>query len=254
MFVDTHCHIYSEYYDDIDNILSISKSNNISYYINNGCDHKSNKEIIELIDKYPNMYGAIGIHPESVLDYKMEDLKFIEDNLNNTKIIAIGEIGLDYHYGKETKEEQIKLLEYQLKLAEKYNLPVIIHSRDATQDTIDILKKYNVKGTIHSFSGSLEVANIYIKMGYLLGINGVVTFKNSNLKDTLKQIDVTNIVLETDSPYLTPEPFRGKQNNPSHIIDIAKFVKDIYGISLDELSTITNESIKKMYKKIGLLD
>lgn len=254
MFVDTHCHIYSEYYDDIDNILSISKSNNISYYINNGCDHKSNKEIIELIDKYPNMYGAIGIHPESVLDYKMEDLKFIEDNLNNTKIIAIGEIGLDYHYGKETKEEQIKLLEYQLKLAEKYNLPVIIHSRDATQDTIDILKKYNVKGTIHSFSGSLEVANIYIKMGYLLGINGVVTFKNSNLKDTLKQIDVTNIVLETDSPYLTPEPFRGKQNNPSHIIDIAKFVKDIYGISLDELSTITNESIKKMYKKIDLLD
>ena len=248
MFVDTHCHIYSEYYDDIDNILDISKDNNIKYYINNGSAANSNKEVLKLIEKYPNMYGAIGIHPESVLDYTKEDLDFIEKNLSNPKVVAIGEIGLDYHYGKENKEEQIKLLECQLELAEKYNLPVIIHSRDATQDTIDILKKYNVRGTIHSFSGSLEVANIYIKMGYLLGINGVVTFKNSNLKDTLKQIDVHNIVLETDSPYLTPEPFRGKQNNPSHIMDIAKFVKDIYGISLEELSNITNDNIKNMYK------
>ena len=254
MFVDTHCHIYREYYEDIDNILNISKENNINYYINNGCNHKSNKEILEQLNQYPNMYGAIGIHPEAVLDYKMEDLKFIEDNLNNPKVVAIGEIGLDYHYGKETKEKQIELLELQLALAEKYNLPVIIHSRDATQDTIDILKKYKVNGTIHSFSGSLEVANIYIKMGYLLGINGVVTFKNSNLKDTLKQIDVHNIILETDSPYLTPEPFRGKQNNPSHVIDIAKFVSDVYGLSLEVLSDITNNNIKRMYKKIDLLD
>ena len=254
MFVDTHCHIYREYYEDIDNILNISKENNINYYLNNGCNHKSNKEILEQLNQYPNMYGAIGIHPEAVLDYKMEDLKFIEDNLNNPKVVAIGEIGLDYHYGKETKEKQIELLELQLALAEKYNLPVIIHSRDATQDTIDILKKYKVNGTIHSFSGSLEVANIYIKMGYLLGINGVVTFKNSNLKDTLKQIDVHNIILETDSPYLTPEPFRGKQNNPSHVIDIAKFVSDVYGLSLEVLSDITNNNIKRMYKKIDLLD
>src|SRR5699024_6836671 len=162
--------------------------------------------------------GALGIHPEYVENYTLDDIKFIEDNLNNPKIVAIGEIGLDYHYSKENKEEQIKLLELQLKLAEKYGVPVIIHSREATEDTINTLKKYKVRGVIHSFSGSLETAKIYIKMGYLLGINGVVTFKNCNLKDVLKEIPIENIVLETDSPYLTPVPFRGKQNNSSHIL------------------------------------
>lgn len=248
MFTDTHCHIFSEYYQDINQILEVSSNNKVTRYINNGCDNKSNKEVLDLINKYPNMYGAIGIHPENVIDYTEYDIKFVEENLSNPKIVAIGEIGLDYHYGKETKEEQIKLLESQMKLAEKYNMPVIIHSRDATEDTINILKKYNVKGVIHSFSGSLETAKIYIKMGYLLGINGVITFKNSHLKDIVKQIPVDKIILETDSPYLTPEPFRGKQNNPSHILDIAEFVKDIYGISLEELSNITNNNIKKIYK------
>lgn len=247
MFTDTHCHIFSEYYEDILRIIDDSKNNNVIRFINNGCDSKSNREVLELVLKYQDMYGAIGIHPESVLEYTEEDLNFIEENLSNPKIVAIGEIGLDYHYGKETKEEQIILLEKQLKLAEKYNLPVIIHSRDATEDTINILKKYKVRGTIHSFSGSLETANIYIKMGYLLGINGVITFKNSHLKDIVKQIPVDKIILETDSPYLTPEPFRGKQNNPAHILDIANYISDLYGISLEDLSNITNNNIKNMY-------
>ena len=127
------------------------------------------------------------------------------------------------------------LFEKQLKLAEEKNMPVIIHSRDATEDTLNILKKYNVKGIIHSFSGSLEIANEYIKMGYLLGINGVVTFKNCNLKDVLEKIDISNIVLETDSPYLTPVPFRGKQNTPVYIKNTADFVANIYNVSVDEL-------------------
>ena len=166
------------------------------------------------------MYGAIGIHPEEVENYSLDDIKFIEDNLNNKKVVAIGEIGLDYHYSKENKEKQIKLFELQLDIANKYKVPVIIHSRDATEDTINILRKYNIKGVIHSFSGSLETAKIYIKRGFLLGINGVVTFKNCNLKDILVNIGLNNIILETDSPYLTPVPYRGKQNNPSHILDL----------------------------------
>ena len=166
-FIDTHAHIYKEYYEDPKTIVDNSVVNNINYIINNGCDQLTNEEVIESLNN-PHIYGAIGIHPENVLDYKQEDLDFIEKNISNPKIIAIGEIGLDYHYDKSSKEKQIELFEYQLKLAEKYNMPVVIHSREATQDTIDILKKYNVKGTIHSFSGSLEVAKIYIKMGYML--------------------------------------------------------------------------------------
>ena len=251
MLIDTHCHLYKEYYEDIDSIIKLSKENNVVYYINNGCDAKSNVEVLESVEKYPSVYGALGIHPENVENYNLDDIKFIEDNLNNKKIVAIGEIGLDYHYSKENKYEQIKLLELQLKLAEKYDMPVIIHSRDATEDTINTLKKYKVKGIIHSFSGSLETAKIYIKMGYLLGINGVVTFKNCNLKDVLKEMPLENIVLETDSPYLTPVPYRGKQNNPSHILDIANFISEIYDLTLDDVSRITTDNVIKLYTKIN---
>ncbi len=247
MLTDSHCHIYDEYYDNIDEIIDISKKNNVNRFINNGCDDKSNREVLKLINKISNMYGAIGIHPENVKDYQAEDLKFVENNLDNPKVIAIGEIGLDYHYDDYDKEEQIKLFEKELELAEKYNIPVIIHSRDATKDTLDILKKYKVKGIIHSFSGSLEVAQEYIKMGYLIGVNGVITFKNAKIKDVIENISLDNIVLETDSPYLTPEPFRGKQNNPSHILDIAKFVCSLFDISLEELSKITNNNLNKMF-------
>ncbi len=247
MFTDSHCHLFSEYYQDIDEIIKISLNNKVNRFINNGCDKKSNEEVISLVKKYENIYGAIGIHPESVTIYNDEDIKFIENNLNNKKIIAIGEIGLDYYYGKENKDEQIKLFEKQLLLALKYNMPVIIHSRDATKDTIDILKKYKVRGVIHSFSGSYETALEYIKLGFLLGINGVITFKNSNLKEVIKKVPINNIVLETDSPYLTPEPFRGKQNNPSHILEIANYVADLYNISIDELAQITNNNLEKIF-------
>ena len=247
MFTDTHCHIYSTYYEDIDSVIEDSVKKGVTKYINNGCDTLSNKEVVELIHKYENMYGAIGIHPEYVSEYTNDDITYIKEKLKDDKIVAIGEIGLDYFYTKENKEEQIKLFETQLKLAQEYNLPVIVHSREATKDTIDILKKYKVKGVIHSFSGSIETANEYIKMGFLLGVNGVITFKNAHIKDVYEKIDLSNIVLETDSPYLTPEPFRGKQNNPSHIVEIAKFICDLKGISMDELSKITNDNIRRLY-------
>ncbi len=247
MFVDTHCHIYDEYYDDIEKVLKKIKDNNIGKIINNGCDAKSNIEVLKKVSSYDFMYGALGIHPESVLDYKKEDIDFIEQHLNDEKIVAIGEIGLDYHYGKENKEAQIILFEEQLKLAEKYNKPVIIHSRDATLDTIETLKKYKVRGVIHSFSGSLETANIYLKLGFLLGVNGVITFKNCNLKDVIKEIPLEKIVLETDSPYLTPVPFRGERNDSSHINEIAEFVASLKGVSMENLANITNESVQQVF-------
>lgn len=247
MFTDTHCHIFTEYYTNINEIINNAKNFSVNRIINNGCDTKSNSEVISLIEKYPNMYGAIGIHPEFVEQYTKDDLKYLEDNLNNPKIVAIGEIGLDYHYSKENKEPQLSLFEYQLKLAEKYHKPVIIHSRDATVDTINTLKKFKVTGVIHSFSGSLETANIYIKMGFLLGLNGVITFKNSKLKEVIEKVDLKNITLETDSPYLTPEPYRGTTNEPARIINIAKFISDLKNISLEELAILTNENIARTF-------
>lgn len=247
MFVDTHCHLYRSYYEDLDDVIDQIKESEIYRVINNGCDKKCNIEVLELVGKYDLMYGALGIHPESANEYTQEDLDYIEDHIKDNKIIAIGEIGLDYYWVKDNKDKQKELFEYQLKLAEKYNVPVIIHSREATQDTIDILKKYNVKGIIHSFSGSYEVAQIYIKMGFLLGINGVITFKNCNLKDVIEKVDVKNIVLETDSPYLTPVPNRGKRNDPTKVMDIAKFIADIKGITLEELSKEINGNLSKVF-------
>ena len=244
MFCDTHCHLFKEYYEDINAVLKNATFNQVNRMINAGCD--ANQEVLETL-KYNEVYGALGIHPEDVLNYQEEDIKFMEENLKQEKVIAIGEIGLDYHYGKENREEQLKLFERQLALAEKYQMPVVVHSREATEDTIELLKKYNLKGVIHSFSGSLEVATIYIKMGFLLGINGVITFKNCHLKDVIKEIDVHNLVLETDSPYLTPVPYRGEKNEPSHILDIAEFVSQVKGIPLEELARITNENIKRTF-------
>lgn len=246
MFCDTHCHLFKEYYENIDLIINNAKEVNVTRMIVSGCDANSNKEVLELINK-ENIYGTIGIHPEEVKNYTQEDLDFIEKNLNNSKIVAIGEIGLDYYYEKDTKEEQIKLFEYQLSLAEKYKMPVVVHSREATEDTINCLKKYKVKGVIHSFSGSIETANIYIKMGFLLGVNGVITFNNCNLKDVFAKVDVNNIILETDSPYLTPVPFRGQKNEPSKIINVAEFICNLKGISMVELAKITNQNIARIF-------
>lgn len=246
MFTDTHAHLDKEYYDDISRIVEDAKNNNIDRIIVSGTNTKTNKEVLDLVSKYDNLYGSLGIHPEEVENYSLSDIDYIKNNINK-KIIAIGEIGLDFYYSKENKDNQIDLFNIQLKLAEDLNLPVIIHSREATLETINQLKKYNLKGIIHSFSGSYETAKIYTSMGYLIGINGVITFKNSNIKEQIKKIPVENIVLETDSPYLTPSPFRGKVNEPKYLLETAKFVADLYGISLEKLAKITNENINRIF-------
>lgn len=243
MLIDSHCHVLKEYYDDIPNIIENAKNNDIKIIINSAYNYSSSLEIIKLVSKYPNMYGTVGLHPENC----MEDFDYDVFNHLDKKIIAIGEIGLDYHYGKDYKEQQINVFKRQLDIATRLSLPVVIHSRDATMDTINILRNYNLKGVIHSFSGSLETAKEYIAMGYLLGINGVVTFKNCKLKEILPFIPLKSIILETDSPYLTPVPYRGKKNEPSHIKDIALFLADVYNIDVEEIAKITTANIKRIF-------
>ena len=248
MLIDTHCHFEKQYYDDFDEILNNAKLDGVTKIIASGCSKSANAEALEFAQSHENVYTTIGFHPDQAEVITFDDLFELKKQIQSSnKVVGIGEIGLDYHYEGYNKEHQFDLFEKQLFLAQKYDLPVVIHSRDATQDTIDILKKYSVKGVIHSFSGSYEVAKIYIDMGYKLGINGVVTFKNCNLRDTLKKIDPENIVFETDSPYMTPEPYRGTKNESKNIKVIANYVAGIYGISTEKLAEITSKNATSVF-------
>lgn len=239
MLIDTHCHLS---YEDYDNLEETIKSMD-GFMIASGCDDKTNKEVLELVRKYDNVYGTLGIHPEEIDKITDNSFKLIENNLNNPKIVAIGEIGLDYYWVKDNKEKQIEFFEYQLKLAEKYNKPIVVHSRDSIQDTYDILKKYKLKGTIHCFSSSLEMAKEFIKLGYKIGVGGVVTFKNSSkLREIVKELDLKDILIETDSPYLSPEPFRGKKNNPSNVYYVAKKISDLKNINVNKVLDVVNSN------------
>ena len=250
MLIDTHCHIFNEYYDNIDDVINGAKKNKVGIIVPAGVDNKTNEELIKSSKEYPNMYICLGIHPEEADNYKDSDLEFIEKNINNPKLLAIGEIGLDYHYEGYNKDKQIILFEKQLRLAEKYHLPVVVHSRDATQDTINVLKKYDLRGIIHSFSGSYETAQEYIRMGYKLGINGVVTFKNAHIIDVIKKTGIEHFVLETDSPYLTPEPFRGKLNYPQNVKLIAEFLSEHLDISYEQIEKYTTDNALMVFTKI----
>ena len=244
--IDTHCHIFKEYYDNIDDIINKSSLNGVDKMIVNGTNLENNKEILKLAEKYDSIYIALGFQPEDIDNNTRDNYSIITDNID--KIVAIGEIGLDYYNGPQDKEKQIKIFEEQLALAEKYNKPVIIHTRNAHKDTIKSLSKYpKVKGIIHCFSEGLNEAKEYISLGFYLGIGGIVTFKNSDLSKVLEHIDLSHIVLETDSPYLSPVPLRGKVNKPSNLIYIAQKISEIKGISADEVSKITTNNANQIF-------
>ncbi len=248
MYIDTHCHLYKEYYNNIDDVINECKEVGVTKFIVNGCDMRSNIETIELANMYDDIYAAIGFHPTELADFKDEYFSWLEDHINDKKVVAIGEIGLDYHYNDTDKEKEIYVFRRQLDIAKKYNKPIIVHSRDSIQDTLDILKEYKLKGSIHAFNGSLEMAREFIKLGYMIGIGGVVTFKNAkNIKDVVNDTDLSYILLETDSPYLTPEPYRGTINSPKYIPLIAKCIGDIKGKSTTDILRVTADNASRLF-------
>lgn len=243
--IDTHCHLFKDDYPDIDDVIERMSSNIV---IVSGYDDKSNREVLDLCSRYDNVYGTLGIHPDSAsLDY---DLSFISDHINDSKIVGVGEIGLDYHYTISNKEEQKKLFCRQIEIAISNNKVIVVHSRDAINDTYEIIKNYNYgsKCLLHCFSSSLDMANRFIKLGCTLGIGGVVTFKNaSKLHEVVSNVDLCHLVLETDSPYMTPVPFRGKRNEPYNVLYVAEGISLLKNVSVDDVLKITSQNCYNLF-------
>lgn len=248
MYIDSHLHLSNEDYN-VDEVIKNAERVSVLYFILGGINKEITKMDVELSKKYKEVYITIGYHPEEVLNIQEDDFNVLENVIinNREKVVGIGEIGLDYHYDNSDyiKEKQKKLFIRQIKLAEKYNLPVVIHSRDATLDTYNILKEFKVKGVIHCFSGSLDVAKMYIKLGFKLGIGGVVTFKNSKLFEVVKELSSKDFILETDSPYLSP--IRGEKNEPKNIPLIAEFISSVRGVSIEKVQTDTTNNVKEIF-------
>lgn len=243
MFIDTHMHIGNDFGVEPDLYVKNASDAQVEVLIASFCEKDDIMLSTKFVEKYKNLYACIGYHPEVSNKIVEKDYEILEEMVkNNPKIVAIGEIGLDYYWNKDNKDKQREVFCKQLEIAEKLKLPVVIHSRDSINETYEILKKYKVSGVIHCFSGSLEMAKKFISLGFLLGIGGVVTFKNSKLFEVIEKLELTNIVLETDSPYLTPEPNRGKTNESSNIFYIAQKIAEIKNIPLENVAKITTEN------------
>lgn len=248
MFIDTHCHIDSSVSGDV--YIKNAYSANVKGLIFSFCNQDCYQAGIEFLDKYPDVFVSLGFHPEDADNITDKDLHCLDEVLvSSSRIVAIGEIGLDYYWRKDNKEKQRDLFQKQLDLAVKHQMPVVIHCRDAIQELYDILSQYKgkVKGVIHCFSGSYEMTRAFIELGFVLGIGGVLTFKNSKLYQVVEKIPLSSIVLETDSPYLTPEPHRGEMNESKYIPLIAKKIAQIKGISLSEVEKITTDNAKRVF-------
>ena len=252
MIFDTHAHYDDAQFDaDRDELLMSMKENGVGTIVNVSATYASCEKVIALAKKYPFMYAATGIHPDEVGSLNEETFSQLKIWCQEEKVVAVGEIGLDYYWDKESHEEQKKWFIRQLHLARELNLPVNIHSRDASEDTFQIMKEYEkgLEGIIHCFSGSKELALEYVKLGFHIGVGGVVTFKNGKkLKQVVEAIPLTSIVLETDCPYLAPEPYRGKRNNSSYIRYVAEEIARLKSVTFEEVVRQTEENAKKIYR------
>lgn len=252
MIFDTHSHYNDKQFDaDRAVVLESLKDVGVTQVVNVSASWKDLMDTLELISKVPFMYGAAGIHPDHVGELNEERMEQLREYCHRDKIVAVGEIGLDYHWNVEPKEVQQEWFIRQLHLATEEKLPVIIHSRDASQDTFDIMKKEHAGttgGVIHCFSGSAEMAKEYVKMGYYIGVGGVVTFKNSRvLKEVVKAIPLECIVVETDCPYLAPAPHRGKRNSSAYLPLVIEEIARLKEITAEEVENVTYENAQRLY-------
>ncbi|MDR0676433.1 MAG: TatD family hydrolase [Elusimicrobiota bacterium] len=251
MLIDTHTHLLSEEFDnDRDEVIKRAKDKGVEKFIEVGYDEKYSTKLVDFVEYNDDFFGAIGIHPHNAIEFTNTTLKNFEKLIKSQKIIAIGEIGLDYYRDLSPRDTQEKIFRQQIELSQSLEMPIIIHCREAKDNLKKILKEYqNLTGIIHSFSGTLQDAYFYIERGFLLGISGVVTYKNSlALKNVVKEIDMQNIVFETDCPYLPPTPYRGKRNEPSYLNFTKEEVVKLKEIDSEIVDKITAENINRIFK------
>lgn len=252
MLIDTHAHIYSEdFLHDIDDVLKRAYDNDVKKIILPNIDSGSVKRLLDLTDAYPHLcFPLLGIHPTSIAADYREELEAVEYWLGKRKFYGIGEIGIDLYWDRSYYNEQQDAFRYQLKLAKANQLPVVIHVRDSFEETYEIVKQEqdgNLKGIFHCFSGNETEATKIIDLGFMLGIGGVVTFNNSNLGDVLKNVPLQHLVLETDAPYLTPVPKRGKRNESAYLVYVAQTLAKIYDMPVNEIAEITSENARNLF-------
>lgn len=252
LIFDSHAHYDDKAFDsDRDELLKSLPDKGVYAVVNAGTNIETSKKSIELSEKYPYIYASIGIHPECISDNDRDNLgnlKVLETLIKSKKVVAVGEIGLDYHYSKENINSQLKVFEEQLIIAKNFDMPVIIHDREAHKDTMELLLRYRPKGVMHCFSGSVEMANELLKIGMFLGIGGLVTFKNAKkIIEVVESVPLESLLLETDCPYMTPVPFRGKRCDSSYIKFTAEKIAEIKNISYDVVLSKTKDNAVYMF-------
>lgn len=246
---DTHAHYDDERFsEDSEELLSSLEYKGITGVISCGVNAESSKANLRLAEKYPFIYAAVGYHGLNTEDLTDDYIEFLKDLIKNEKVVAIGEIGLDYHYEKETRDIQLKIFREQIELANEYDLPVIVHDREAHEDTLNILKELKPKGVIHCFTGSVEMAKEIVKIGMYIGLGGAVTFKNAvKPVEVAKFVPADRLLVETDCPYMTPVPHRGKRNDSSLIPYTAEKIAEVRGVTAQEILDLTTENARELF-------
>lgn len=251
MIFDSHAHYDSSQFDsDRDALLRSMEEKGVGRVITVGATLKSCRDVVELAQTYPHVYAAVGLHPDEVGDLNEETFAFVKEQCQRDKVVAVGEIGLDYYWDKESHETQKKWFIRQLDLARELQLPVMIHSREAAADTMELMKEHanGLPGVIHCFSYSPEQAREYVKMGFYIGVGGVVTFKNGKkLKEVVAEIPLERILLETDAPYLAPVPHRGERNSSLYLPYVVEEIATIKGVTPEEVIAVTEQNAKELF-------
>ncbi len=255
ILIDTHCHLYAEEFEgDIAEVIKRAKYEGVNKFYLPAIDSSCLEGMLDLEKKFPNeCIAMMGLHPCYVKENYMDELEIVKTQLAARHFVAVGEIGLDYYWDKTFEEQQQEAFELQMQWALEYQLPIVIHTRNAMQETINLVKPFAAKGLtgiFHCFSGSYESAKQIVEMGFLLGIGGVLTYKNAGLPQALENIGIEHLVLETDAPYLTPIPFRGKRNESSYLKYIVEKLAEVKNVSVEEIARITTENAERLFGNV----
>lgn len=252
MFFDTHCHLNAEHFvGEVEKIIEQAQQSDVDYILVVGFDRQTNMDALALAEKHEHIYAAVGWHPVDAIDCTPADLEWIESLLAHPKVVAVGEIGLDHYWDKSPHDVQQVLFEQQIELALKHELPIIVHDRDAHQAVYQTLKKYahqGLKGVMHSYSASSEMVKPFTDLGFMISLSGVVTFKNAKVPKKVAELTpLEYLLIETDAPYLTPHPYRGKRNEPAYVALVAEEIAQLKGISVSEVGKVTTANAKRLF-------